>query len=182
MTVAEMYLASCAKVGMCIACDRCGRSTEHEEQRRICSVPNVLVVQLSRPSDAGGWLVREPVSVEERLVVQGLAAMELVGVIYHSGATVHSGHYTCLCRGPGGRFWFYDDDHPRVKMTQEVAHIKPRNVHTVVYARREQRWSTDVVVGEDENLVLKLAQIIIWSSYSAIVDAPGSFWKLLGAI
>ena len=39
-------------------------------------------------------------------------------------------------------------------MTQEVAHIMPRHVHMVVYARREQRWSTDVVMaGEGDALV-----------------------------
>ena len=124
MTLAEMYLASCAKVDMSLRCDGCKRDTVHVEQSRICSVPNVLVVQVSRQNDAGGRLVREPVSVKERLMLPGLGAMSLVGVIYHSGPTVHVGHYTCLCHGPGGRFWYYDDDHPRVKMTQEVAHIR----------------------------------------------------------
>ena len=123
MTLAEMYLASCSKETMRKRCSHCARDTVHEEQRRICSVPNVLVVQVSRQNGADGRLVREPVNVEERLIVPGLDAMDLVAVMFHSGSTVNSGHYTCLCRGPGGRFWFYDDDRPSVKMTQEVAHI-----------------------------------------------------------
>ena len=156
MTLVEMYLASCGKVDMRKMCDCCGRDTTHEEQRRICGMPNVLVVQVSRQNDENGRLVREPVSVEERLILPGLDAVDLVGVIYHTGPTVDRGHYTCLCRGPDGGFWFYDDDCRSVKMTQEVAHFRPRNVHVVVYARREQRWSTDVVVGGDENLVFDL--------------------------
>ena len=63
--------------------------------------------------------------------------MVLIGVVYHNGPTIDSGHYTCLCRGPGGRFWFYDDRNPVVRMDQEVAHIKPREVYMVVYGRRD---------------------------------------------
>ncbi len=82
--------------------------------------------------------------------------MDLVGVVYHNGRTVHSGHYTCLCRGPGGGFWYYDDDHPRVKMSQEIAHIMPRQVPMVVYARREQRWSTDASADGGDDLRVNL--------------------------
>jgi len=69
--------------------------------------------------------------------------MELVGVVYHNGATFDSGHYTCLCRGPGGRFWFYDDDKPAVRVTDEVAHLKTRQVYMLVYCRQDgsASWS-----------------------------------------
>ena len=66
--------------------------------------------------------------------------MELIGVVYHNGATLRSGHYTCLCRGPGGRFWYYNDDYPVQKRGEEAAHIKPREVYMVVYAKRIQDW------------------------------------------
>ncbi len=93
MTLMEMYLASCTCVipDNCVECEKCKRPTVHEEQARICSVPNVLVVQVSRVpkgvaagADPGaraackkdlvgdGQLVREPVSVEERLQLPGL--------------------------------------------------------------------------------------------------------------
>ena len=113
MTLTEMYLASCASVipDNGVHCVQCKRPTVHEEQARICSAPNVLVLQVSRiprgvatdveqaPRVQGkknfvgaGQLVREPVGVEERLTLPGLDAMDLVGVVYHNGSTVHSGH------------------------------------------------------------------------------------------
>ena len=50
-------------------------------------------------------LLRYPVAVEEQLTIEGVD-MDLVGVVYHNGKTIQSGHYNCLCRGPGGRFWY----------------------------------------------------------------------------
>ena len=80
--------------------------------------------------------VRAEIAVEEQLELSGMPVMELVGVVYHNGATYQSGHYTCLCRGPGGRFWFYDDKGVH-KMSSEVAHIKPREVVMAVYCKRD---------------------------------------------
>ena len=36
--------------------------------------------------------------------------MELVGVVYHAGSSLKSGHYVCAVRDPVGEFWLYDDD------------------------------------------------------------------------
>ena len=49
-----------------------------------------------------------------------------------------------ICRGPGGHFWYYDDDLPVQRRMEEPAHIKPREVYMAVYSKREQEWATDV--------------------------------------
>ena len=63
--------------------------------------------------------------------------MELIRVVYHNGCDFHSGHYTCLCRGPGGRFWSYDDAKPVHREDRDIAHIKPKQVVLVVYGRSD---------------------------------------------
>ena len=78
-----------------------------------------------------------PVSVEQQLDLPGFPLMELIGVVYHNGRDFHSGHYTCLCRGPGGRFWSYDDTRPVHREDREIAHIKPKQVLLAVYGRSD---------------------------------------------
>ena len=130
LTVADMYLESCARAEEDLRCELCERTTAHESQSRVVSAPNVLVVQVRREGGA-----RTGVSVEEQLDAPGFPGMQLLGVVYHIGATTDAGHYTCLCRGPGGRFWYYDDGRPAYRMDKEVAHIKPKQVYMVVYCR-----------------------------------------------
>ena len=78
-----------------------------------------------------------PVAVEQQLDLPGFPLMELIGVVYHNGRDFHSGHYTCLCRGPGGRFWSYDDTKPVHREDREIAHIKPKQVVLAVYGRSD---------------------------------------------
>ena len=104
LTVAEMYLASCGPEEEEMRCNVCEENTKHKSQSRLCTAPNVLVVQARR-----GPGVRVGVAVEEVLDVPGMPPFALVGVVYHDGRTTDEGHCTCLCRGPGGRFWYYDD-------------------------------------------------------------------------
>ena len=94
LTVAEMYLESCASVegGERMECPTCLRTTEHESQSRIATAPNILVVQMRRIEGA-----RPGVDVEMQLELPGLPVMELVGVMYHDGRDFNTGHYTCLC-------------------------------------------------------------------------------------
>ena len=136
----------------CPICEREGRgATAHETQRRILTAPNVLVVQVRRRAGR-----RLPVAVEEQLELPGLPVMELVGVVYHSGATIDSGHYTCLARGPRGRFWFYDDDKAVPRMDAEVAHVKPTQVYMLVYCRPDGKgqWQKEV----DRGMVVDLGE------------------------
>ena len=76
-----------------------------------------------------------PVDVDERLDLPGLPAMELAGIVYHHGATLESGHYTCACRGPGGRFCFFDDHIAVAGLREEVSRVKPREVFMLAYCR-----------------------------------------------
>ena len=104
----------------------CGRVTEHESQSWICTAPNVLVVQVRR-----GVGRRLRVAVEEVLDLPGLPSMALVGVVYHLGEDMDTGHYTCLCRGPQGGFWLYDDD----KSVKRVFFMK-----LLMSSRRKFTW------------------------------------------
>jgi len=132
MTVSEMYFASCARDQDTLRCGVCGVDTAHESQSRMFTAPNVLVVQVRRRAGP-----RVAVGVEEQLDVPGLPVMELAGVMYHNGRTFQEGHYMALCRGPGGRFWFYDDNRPVLRRPEEVAHIRPRQAYMLVYCRRD---------------------------------------------
>ena len=129
--MSDLYTHSCRPITEEMRCDVCARDTKHESQSRLFSVPNVLVVQIVRSGEE-----RPEVAVEEQFEAPGLPGMDLAGVVYHNGATFKSGHYTCVCRGPGGRFWFYDDGQAVVRMEKDVGHVKPRAVYMVVYCRK----------------------------------------------
>ena len=134
-TVSEMYLAACgpgtadAPRDEEVVCEspECRCTTWHTTQRRIVAAPNILVIRVRR--DVGPRL---RVAVEEELDLPGLPGMELVGVVYHNGETRASGHYTCVCRGPRGRYFFFDDSMPVHRIEQEVAHVKPRQAYMIV--------------------------------------------------
>ena len=135
ITTSELYYASCGPqedARSPVECARCGRRTVHVEQTRLFSSPNVLLMQVGRKPGPE----RTPVHVEEQLDLPGLSPMELVGVIYHAGHTMTTGHYTSLCRGPRGGFWYFDDSDPVPQMLGDVGQIKPREVYMVAYCRR----------------------------------------------
>ena len=151
MTVSEMYLAACAynpkdEEMLCGSAECKNAKVKHVSQCRMMTAPNVLVVQVQR--DGGR---RIPVAVEEQLDLPGFASMQLIGVVYHNGPTIHSGHYTCLCRGPGGRFWFYDDERPVYRINEDVAHVKPSQVYMIVYARPkgDAQWQRECEIVDD---------------------------------
>ena len=131
-TISELYLASCSREEQELTCDVCKKRTKHECQSRMLTVPNVLVVRIKRDRGA-----RIPVAVEEQFELSGMLSMSLIGVVYHRGASTDSGHYTCLCRGPRGRFWYYDDNKPVEREESEVAQVRPRDVYMLVYGRRD---------------------------------------------
>ena len=131
-TMSELYFSSCANHETSVICPRCQRDTSHRTQVRMMTAPNVLAIRVRRQEGA-----RVPVAVEQQLDLPGFPVMELVGVVYHNGRDFHSGHYTCLCRGPGGRFWSYDDTKPVHREDREISHIKPKQVVLVVYARSD---------------------------------------------
>ena len=142
LTTSEMYLRECGpretQESDRVECDVCQSRQLHREQTRICVAPNVLVLRVVRSVEGGvgGVLARGPVDVEEEMQLPGFPRMVLAGVVYHSGRTVCSGHYTCLCRGPGGHYWMYDDRRV-TQVAGEVGHVKSAQVHLMVYVRAD---------------------------------------------
>ena len=129
--MSELYFASCAVGDSLMDCPQCQRATTHRTQVRMMTAPNVLAIQVRREPGA-----RVPVAVEQQLDLPGFPLMELIGVVYHNGVSFSSGHYTCLCRGPGGRFWSYDDVNVH-REDGDISHIKPKQVVLVVYGRAD---------------------------------------------
>ena len=130
----ELYCDYCAPEEIEKSCPGCCGDerdrVQHVRQTRVTGVPQVLVVQLRRGSEA-----REPVWVEEQLRLPGLPQMQLVGVVYHNGRSVNTGHYTTLCRVPDGRYFMYDDDQQPRLIRDEPAHIKQKEAYMAVYCR-----------------------------------------------
>ena len=127
-------------------CSVCCERTIHEMQRRLVqhAWPNSLLVCVKRGhgenAQAEGALVRHKVVVDEELsLLPGMPRMTLCGVVYHSGETVNSGHYTAACRGTGGRYWMYDDIGrvPAVSIDLDISTWKPKQVHMLMYCRSD---------------------------------------------
>ena len=131
ITTSELYLASCAPQTIDVDCPQCSVRTVHVEQARVHSAPNVLLMQIRRTPGQP----RIPVHVEEQFEVPGFPSMELAGIVYHV-PSMAGGHYTALCRGPQGGFWYYDDSAPGQRKREDVGQIKPREVYMVAYCRR----------------------------------------------
>ena len=116
-------------------CETCnGQLTSHVQQRRVSSRPNVLVVQVRRTVAGSSDVLRHPVRVEEELSLPDVGTFELAGVVYHSGQTFGSGHYTCASRGPDRQFWRYDDEVSRPTAV-DIGRLLPRSVYVLVYTR-----------------------------------------------
>jgi hypothetical protein len=131
ITTSELYLRSCKPQKVDVDCQHCGVCTVHDEQARVLSAPNVFLMQVRRTPGQR----RIPVYVEEQFDVPGFPSMELAGVVYHV-PNMTGGHYTALCRGPQGGFWYYDDSASGQRKREDVGQIKPREVYMVAYCRR----------------------------------------------
>ncbi len=136
VSVTDLYVEYCrlqpsSEDGTTVFCDRCERRTEWWVQGRVVRVPNVLLVQVRRTA-RDGTVRRFPVQVEEHLTLPELPPLELSSVVYRDGASMDFGHYTCACRAPDGRFWFFDDVR-RPACVPEISLVKPRSVYVLVY-------------------------------------------------
>ena len=139
-TISEMYLRSCGPEvnDTPTDCARCGQRQVHVQQSRLRHAPRVLVVKVQRrPVEGfapGAELGRVEVAVEEELELPGLPRMTLSGVVYHNGNTAQTGHYTCVCRGPEGRFRIFDDRRVS-RLEGDVSTHKRTQVALAVYVR-----------------------------------------------
>ena len=134
-SVNDLYCRYAAAEEIPAECSRCeGRRTAHKSQRRLCTQPNVLVLQVRRTQAREACAWRHSVTADEQLSLPGVGDFELAGVVYHRGPTTEAGHNWSICRGPDGRFWEFDDEGFQ-RMDMEVARIHPRCVYLLVYVR-----------------------------------------------
>ena len=106
MLVTDMYLRSCVPQDATRVCASgvCkGEQATHEVQKRLSSLPNVLILSVRR----GGGGQHSAVAVEEQLSFPGLGALVLAAVVFALGASGARLRYACACRAPDGDFWFF---------------------------------------------------------------------------
>ena len=106
-------------------------------QRRVSSSPNVLLVEVPRFNEQGGF---RPFSLEaeEELFLPDLVPLELFGVVYFKGRKL--GHkdsgYTCVCRGPDEQFWEFSGERTPERPMEDIANDKRKSSCLLVYTRR----------------------------------------------
>ena len=126
-TVTELFLRSCSVQSKFEYCTRCASDQAHRVQRRLLSLPNIMVVVIDRPRSM-------QVRAEEQLVLAlfGLENLELLGVCYERG----SRHSSCACRSVDGDFWYLKHGAEPLCTGRTVDAILPSRVTLAVYQRR----------------------------------------------
>ena len=135
VTVTELLLKSCAVVMAVRQCAICSCECEHHAQRRLVSLPNLLMVRIDRGVvDVAGGAECVRVRVEEQLVLAlfGLENMELAGVCYERGWR----HSSCAVRSPDGAFWYFKNDREPWCLGREIDDVLPGQVTVIVFQRR----------------------------------------------
>ena len=130
----DAYLEYCApNGGVTASCPRCCTEQPHVAQRRLATMPGVLLVQVRRASVAGA-LARYPFCVDDQTSLPDLGPMSLAAIVFHFGRGRETGHYTCACRGPDGGFWYFDDAREPVAVRSVLGFFE-KNVDAVVYTK-----------------------------------------------
>ncbi len=114
--LADLYLESCASQALTQVCSssRCGGiSSEHVVQRRVCALPNVLLLQLCRDR-VDKTMSRACVEIDADWALPGFGVMHLAAVIYHFGVASETGRYTCACRMADGGFCYFDNKNKKI--------------------------------------------------------------------
>ncbi|KAM4797574.1 ubiquitin carboxyl-terminal hydrolase 21-like [Urocitellus parryii] len=98
-------------------CDRCGQKTQITKKLTVQRFPSILVLHLNRFSTSQGTIKKISVDVDfplQQMSLEDFSSDRTVSPVYelyalcnHSGS-VHSGHYTALCRSQTG--WHVYDD------------------------------------------------------------------------
>jgi len=131
--VTELYIRSCAPEEIEWTCPMCNVRTQAARQQRLVSLGNAVIFQIPRVRDEALPKLQTPVLAEEQVNLPGHGSMVLWAVVYHRGSPT-SGHYTCASRGPGGRFWTFDD-HYEPRHLVDIARHTPSKVVLLVYCR-----------------------------------------------
>ena len=117
-----------------VECVNCGRVHPHKVQRRVVSQPNVLLVQVGRAVVGVEPAWKHRVRIEELLLLPGLHAMELTGVVFHTGMRAGVSHYLCASRGPSKKWWLFDDGVCSL-VGWDVSRMLPSSVYLLAYVR-----------------------------------------------
>ena len=146
----DAYLAYCAPDTVVKApCRACLEEQPHRVQRRLVTLPEVLILQVLRARE-GGALARYPFCVDEQASLPSLGSMHLAAIMFHFGRGRETGHYTCACRGPDGGFWYFDDAREPLPLRSVVGFFE-NNVDALVYTKsglaRPRRGGVEVGSG-----------------------------------
>ena len=128
--VTELYLRACAPKLDCRRCPVAGCGGGLREQRRVASLPNVLLVQVG-----AGLVGKGFVRVEMQISFPGLGHMVLAGVVYRIGEGDQKARFLCASPGPEGYFWCFDGLRHPWRPGQEIAQVLPRSAVCLLYAR-----------------------------------------------
>ncbi len=130
----DAYLAYCAPDAVVGApCPACLGEQPHRVQRRLVTLPEVLILQVLRARE-GGALARYRFCVDEQASLPSLGSMHLAAIMFHFGRGRETGHYTCASRGPDGGFWYFDDAREPVPLRSVVGFFD-KNVDALVYTK-----------------------------------------------
>ena len=153
--VTDMYTEYCRKKkvgsgedGLLLCQCTCGSRQEHWVQRRMASSPNLLLVEVPRFIEQGGFRTFA-LEAEEELFLPDLAPLELFGAVYFKGRKFgeQGSGYTCVCRGPDDQFWEFNGEADPRRPMQNIANDKRRSSCLLVYTRRR---GSSVFVGSGE--------------------------------
>ena len=134
MLVTDMYLQSCVPQDVTRVCASgvCkGQEATHEVQKRLSSLPNVLILSVRR----GGGGRPSAIVVEEQISFPGLGALVLGAVVFALGASGARLRYACACRAPDGDFWFFDAQREPWRLGHELSNVLRRSVVMLVYTK-----------------------------------------------
>ena len=126
VTLSDLYAHFCLPLTKPMLCSACVVETLHCVQQRVCTQPNILMVSVPK---------QLPVIVDEDLSASGLGDFELAAVFCHAGRPHFSGRYSCVCRGPGHRFYNFDGEACSA-LGSGMPRLKPRETCLVAYTRR----------------------------------------------
>ena len=102
----------------------------HRRQKRLASLPNILIVRVDRNGGVGSSAASLPVLVEDQLAFPTLGPnLELASVLFESQKCM------CACRCGEGDFWWFDAGRACHCLGQSVCGILKHKVSVVVYER-----------------------------------------------
>ena len=126
-SVTDLFLRSCAVREERKRCERCKSDQVHRVQRRLLSLPNIMVVCIDRER-----AMQVRASDQLVLALFGFENLDLAGVCYERGLQQSS----CACRSSDGEFWYLKAGAEPMCIGPSVGQILPGRVSVAVYQRQ----------------------------------------------